>query len=78
MTMQIANPVVQLTVDGGYSGTVTVTVGTGHEGTPPMLFLQGDLLPCDLMLTMSEGEELGAAISRAVAQARHLLREGQR
>ena len=74
----VTNPVVQYTVDADYSGTLAVTVGTGHEGTPPMLFVQSDLLECTLVMSMGAADELGAAITCAVAKARHLLREAQR
>ena len=51
---RVAHPVVQRTVDGGYSGSLTVTVGTGLEGVPPMLFIESDTLESTLVLSMSE------------------------
>ena len=69
----VSNPVVQRTVDGGYSGTLTVTVGTGIEGAPPMLFIESDLLDSKLVLSMSEAGDLGFAISNAAAEAKYLL-----
>lgn len=72
----VANPVVRRTVDGGLSGTLTVTVGTGNYGMPPMLFVESDLLASRLSLSMSEAGDLGFAISAAVAEAEHLTGAG--
>ena len=69
----IANPIVQRSVDGGYSGHLDVTVGTGSESTSPMVFVESDLVPGrSLVLSLSEAEELGFALSATVAEARHL------
>jgi len=69
----VAHPVVRRTVDGGYSGTLTVTVGTGNEGAAPMVFIESDLLESTLVLSMSEAADLGFALSAAVSEARHVL-----
>jgi len=58
MSIRMANPVVRRTVDGGYSGTLTVTVGTGNDGVPPMLCVESDLLQSRLVLSMSEAGDL--------------------
>ena len=69
----LANPFVHRSVDGGYSGQLNVTVGTGKESVPPLVFVDSDLVPGhSLVLSLSEAEELGFALSAAVAEARHL------
>lgn len=73
----IANPVVSRTINGGYSGTLTVTVGTGNEGAPPMVFVESDVLASTFVLSLSEAGDLGFAISAAVAEAEHLLNTGE-
>lgn len=72
----VANPVVRRTVDGGLSGTLTVSVGPTIGGAPASLVVvESDLLDATLVLSMSEAEELGYAVTAAVFEAKHLLHD---
>ncbi|MGZ5410565.1 MAG: hypothetical protein ACXWDJ_11270 [Aeromicrobium sp.] len=62
-----ANVKHQRTVDCGYSGPLLVTCADGKRGTAPLVFIDGDWLPTNLVLSAREARELGYALM-AVAQ----------
>ena len=59
----------QRTVDGGYSGPVLVTCADGKKGTAPLVFVDGDWLPTNLVLSAKEARELGYALLAAAQVA---------
>jgi hypothetical protein len=59
----------QRTVDGGYSGQLMVTCAEGKKGTDPLVFVDGDTLPTNLVLGASEARDLGYALLAAAQVA---------
>ena len=59
----------QRTVDGGYSGPILVTCADGKQGTDPLVFVDGDTLPTNLVLGANEARELGYALLAAAQVA---------
>ncbi len=59
----------QRTVDGGYSGQLMVTCAEGKKGTDPLVFVDGDTLPTNLVLGAGEARELGYALLAAAQVA---------
>ena len=59
----------QRTVDGGYSGQLMVTCAEGKKGTDPLVFVDGDTLPTNLVLSAGEARELGYALVAAAQVA---------
>jgi hypothetical protein len=59
----------QRTVDGGYSGPIVVTCADGKQGTAPLVFVDGDWLPTNLVLNASQARELGYALMDAAVVA---------
>ena len=68
-SVEYANVKHQRTVDGGYSGPVVVTCAYGEKGTTPLVFVDGDWLPTNLVLSASEARELSRALLDAAAVA---------
>jgi hypothetical protein len=58
-SVEYTNVKQQRTVDGGYSGPLIVTCADGKKGTAPLVFVDGDSLPTNLVLSSSEARELG-------------------
>jgi hypothetical protein len=63
-----SDPVRQATVDGGYSGTISVTVAAGNPGVPPMVFVDSDLVTCGLVLTAEAAHTLGTELLNSAAE----------
>lgn len=61
---RVAHPVAERTIDGGYSGDVTVTRGEARaDGNfPDLIFVTAELLQCDLVLFAPEARRLAAAL----------------
>ena len=59
----------QRTLDGGYSGHLMVTCAEGKKGTDPLVFVDGDTLPTNLVLGAGEARELGYALLAAAQVA---------
>ena len=59
----------QRTVDGGYSGHLIVTCAEGKKGTDPLVFVDGDTLPTNLVLSAGEARELGHSLLAAAQVA---------
>lgn len=59
----------QRTVDGGYSGPLIVTCADGKKGTAPLVFVDGDWLPTNLVLSSSEARALSDALLDAARAA---------
>jgi hypothetical protein len=59
----------QRTVDGGYSGQLMVTCAEGTKGTAPLVFVDGDTLPTNLVLGAGEAAELAYALLAAAQVA---------
>ena len=57
----------QREIDGGHSGSVTVTAAAGHEGTPVLVFVDSTLLG-SLMLTPEQAAELADALTQAAEE----------
>lgn len=68
-SVEYANVKQQRTVDGGYSGPLIVTCADGSKGTAPLVFVDGDWLPTNLVLSSSEARELGYALMDAARVA---------
>jgi hypothetical protein len=68
-SVEYANVKHQRTVDGGYSGPLIVTCADGKKGTSPLVFVDGDWLPTNLVLSSSEARELGDALMDAARVA---------
>ena len=54
-SVEYANVKHQRTVDGGYSGPLIVTCAEGKKGTDPLVFVDGDTLPTNLVLSAERG-----------------------
>ena len=59
----------QRTVEGGYSGPLLVTCADGRKGTAPLVFVDGDWLPTNLVLSAREARELADALTDAAKSA---------
>jgi len=68
-SVDYANVKQQRTVDGGYSGPLIVTCADGKKGTAPLVFVDGDWLPTNLVLSSSEARELSDALIDAARAA---------
>ena len=68
-SVEYANVKHQRTVDGGYSGPLLVTCADGRKGTAAMVFVDGDWLPTNLVLSASEARVLGDALMEAARAA---------
>ena len=68
-SVEYANVKQQRTVDGGYSGPLIVTCADGKKGTAPLVFVDGDWLPTNLVLSSSEARELSTALLDAARAA---------
>jgi hypothetical protein len=55
----------QRAVEGGYSGTLTVTNAGGPNGGPSMVFVDSDLLSSKLVLTPAQAWDLGFVLMDA-------------
>lgn len=63
-TFNVAHPIAERTIDGGYSGDVTVTQGAPRADidAPDLIFVTAELLNCDLVLFAPEARRLAAAL----------------
>ena len=68
-SVEYANVKQQRTVDGGYSGPLLVTCADGKKGTAPLVFVDGDWLPTNLVLSAKEARELADALMDAATAA---------
>ena len=68
-SVEYANVKQQRTVDGGYSGPLLVTCADGKKGTAPLVFVDGDWLPTNLVLSAKEARELADALMDAARVA---------
>jgi hypothetical protein len=67
--VEYANVKQQRTVDGGYSGPLIVTCADGKKGTAPLVFVDGDWLPTNLVLSSKEARDLSDALIDAARAA---------
>ena len=68
-SVEYTNVKQQRTVDGGYSGPIVVTCAEGKKGTAPLVFVDGDWLPTNLVLSAKEARELGYTLLAAAQVA---------
>ena len=67
-SVEYANVKQQRTVDGGYSGPLIVTCADGKKGMAPLVFVDGDWLPTNLVLSCSEAESQQCASGRSAGR----------
>jgi len=68
-SVEYANVKQERTVEGGYSGPLIVTCADGKKGAAPLVFVDGDWLPTNLVLSSSEARELSDALLDAARAA---------